>query len=68
MGSVQYGGLEVTSLFFADDVLLAPSDQEHRHALEHFAAEFVADGMKIITSKPEALVLSEKRVGCSLQV
>ncbi len=46
-----------------DVVLMDPSDRDLRHALGRFAA-----GMRISTSKSEAMVLSRKKVACPLQV
>ncbi|KAI3377375.1 hypothetical protein L3Q82_008564 [Scortum barcoo] len=55
--------------FFADDVvLMASSGQDLQHVLERFAAECEAAGMRISTSKSEAMVLDRKRVACPLQV
>lgn len=52
------GGLEVTSLLFANDFfLLAPSEPDLKHTLECFAADFEVVGMKLSTSKSEAMVL-----------
>uniref|UniRef100_A0A3Q3JAD5 Reverse transcriptase domain-containing protein n=1 Tax=Monopterus albus TaxID=43700 RepID=A0A3Q3JAD5_MONAL len=66
---VWFGDHRISSLLFADDVvLLAPSNQDLQHALGRFAAECEAAGMRISTSKSEAMVLSRKRVACSLQV
>ncbi|KAI3369274.1 hypothetical protein L3Q82_007526 [Scortum barcoo] len=57
------------SLLFADDVvLMASSGQDLQHVLERFAAECEAAGMRISTSKSEAMVLDRKRVACPLQV
>ncbi|KAG1932899.1 hypothetical protein F2P79_020886 [Pimephales promelas] len=62
---VRFGDYTISSLLFADDVVvLAPSYQDLQHALERFAAA----GMRISTSKSEAMVLSRKRVACPLQV
>ena len=59
----------MSSLLFADDVvLLAPSSQDFQHVLGWFAAECEAAGMRISTSKPEAMVLNWKKLVCSLQV
>ncbi|KAK3547897.1 hypothetical protein QTP70_000353 [Hemibagrus guttatus] len=56
-------------LLFADDVvLLAPSSLYLQHALGHFAAECEAAGMRVSTSKSEAMVLDRKKVACTLQV
>ncbi|KAI3352081.1 hypothetical protein L3Q82_020903 [Scortum barcoo] len=53
----------------ADDVvLMASSGQDLQHVLERFAAECEAAGMRISTSKSEAMVLDRKRVACPLQV
>ncbi|XDV31537.1 hypothetical protein PO909_002528 [Leuciscus waleckii] len=66
---VRFGDHTISSLLFADDVVvLASSDQDLQHALGRFAAECEAAGMKISTSKSEAMVLSRKRVVCPLQV
>ncbi|KAI3377238.1 hypothetical protein L3Q82_009150, partial [Scortum barcoo] len=42
--------------------------QDLQHVLERFAAECEAAGMRISTSKSEAMVLDQKRVVCPLQV
>ncbi|KAI3361699.1 hypothetical protein L3Q82_002057 [Scortum barcoo] len=42
--------------------------QDLQHVLEQFAAECEAAGMRISTSKSEAMVLDRKRVACPLQV
>ncbi|KAK3545823.1 hypothetical protein QTP70_015266, partial [Hemibagrus guttatus] len=39
-----------------------------QHALGHFAAECEAAGMRVSTSKSEAMVLDRKKVVCTLQV
>ncbi len=66
---VRFGDHMISSLLFADDVvLLAPSDQDLRHALGRFAAECKAAGMRISTSKSKAMVPSRKKVACPLQV
>ncbi len=66
---VRFGDHTFSSLLFADDVvLLAPSDQDLRNALGRFAAEGEAAGMRINTSKSEAMVISRKNVACPLQV
>ncbi|KAI3365316.1 hypothetical protein L3Q82_010406, partial [Scortum barcoo] len=51
-----------------DVVLLASSSQDLQHVLERFAAECEAAGMRISTSKSEAMVLDRKRVACPLRV
>ena len=67
--SAQFGDLRIASLLFADDVvLLATSDRDLQHALGRFAAECEAVGMRVSTSKSEAMVLCWKMVECSLQV
>ncbi len=59
----------MSSLSFAENVvLLAPSDQDLRHALGRFANKYEADRMTISTSKSENMVLSRKKVACPLQV
>ncbi|KAK3567833.1 hypothetical protein QTP86_027230 [Hemibagrus guttatus] len=53
----------------ADDVvLLASSGLDLQHALGCFAAECEAAGMRVSTSKLEAMVLARKKVACTLQV
>ena len=66
---VWYGSRWISSLLFADDVvLLAPLSQDLQHVLGWFAAKREAAGMKISTSKSEAMALDWKKVACSLQV
>uniref|UniRef100_A0A669BS49 Reverse transcriptase domain-containing protein n=1 Tax=Oreochromis niloticus TaxID=8128 RepID=A0A669BS49_ORENI len=63
------GGLRISSLLFSEDVvLLASSGDGLQLALEQFAAECEAVGMRMSTSKSEAMVLSRKRVECPLRV
>ncbi|KAI3353924.1 hypothetical protein L3Q82_005129 [Scortum barcoo] len=60
---VRFGNHRISSLLFADDVvLMASSSQDLQHVLERFAAECEAAGMRISTSKSEAMVLDRKRV------
>ncbi|KAI3372104.1 hypothetical protein L3Q82_006957 [Scortum barcoo] len=50
------GNHRISSLLFADDVvLMASSGQDLQHVLERFAAECEAAGMRISTSKSEAM-------------
>uniref|UniRef100_A0A8C2ZC47 Reverse transcriptase domain-containing protein n=1 Tax=Cyclopterus lumpus TaxID=8103 RepID=A0A8C2ZC47_CYCLU len=70
---IRFGSLGIASLLFADDVVLfASSDRDlHRdlqHSLGRFAAECEAAGMRVSTSKSEAMVLCQKPADCSLQV
>ncbi|KAK3534617.1 hypothetical protein QTP86_016770, partial [Hemibagrus guttatus] len=66
---VRFGDHRISLLIFADDVvLLAPSSLDLQHALRHFAAECEAAGMRVSTSKSEAMVLNRKKVACTLQV
>ncbi|KAI3377068.1 hypothetical protein L3Q82_000278 [Scortum barcoo] len=66
---VRFGNHRISSLLFADDVvLLASSSQDLQRVLERFAAECEAAGMRISTSKSEAMVLDWKRVACPLRV
>ena len=66
---VLFGNRRISSLLFADDVvLLASSNQDLQCALGRFAAECEAAGMKISSSKSEAMVLDRKKVACPLQV
>ena len=55
---VWFGNLWVTSLLFADDVvLMASTCQDLQRTLEQSAAECEAAGMKVSSSKSEAIVL-----------
>ncbi|KAK3559185.1 hypothetical protein QTP86_005078 [Hemibagrus guttatus] len=68
---VQFGDhrLIISSLIFADDVvLLTSSGLDLQHALGRFTAECEAAGMRVSTSKSEAMVLDRKKVACTLQV
>ena len=66
---LQFGGLRIASLLFADDVvLMAPSACDLQHSLDRFTAECEAAGMRISTSKSEAMVLSRKPMDCLLRV
>ena len=48
---MQFGGLRIASLLFADDVvLMAPSVCDLQHSLDQFAAECEVAGMRISTS------------------
>ncbi|TWW71681.1 hypothetical protein D4764_16G0001780 [Takifugu flavidus] len=51
-----------------DVVLLASSPCDLQLSLDRFAATCEAAGMKISTSKSEAMVLNQKKVECLLQV
>ncbi|KAK3547092.1 hypothetical protein QTP86_011400 [Hemibagrus guttatus] len=66
---VRFGDHRISSLIFADDVvLLASSSLDLQHALGRFAAECEAAGVRVSTSKSEAMVLDRKKVACTLQV
>ncbi|KAK3522284.1 hypothetical protein QTP86_001721 [Hemibagrus guttatus] len=66
---VQFGDQRISLLLFVDDVvLLAPSSLDLQHALGHFVAECEMAGMRVSTSKSEAMVLDRKNVACTLQV
>jgi len=66
---VWFGDLRIASLLFADNVvLLATSDRDLQHALGRFAAECESVGMRVSTSKSEAMVLCQKTVECSFRV
>ncbi len=60
------GDLRIVSLLFADDVV--SSDRDLQHALGWFAAECEVVGMRVSTSKTEAMVLCWKTVDCFLWV
>ncbi|KAI3364051.1 hypothetical protein L3Q82_010881 [Scortum barcoo] len=60
----RFGNHRISSLLFADDVvLLASSSQDLQHVLERFAAECEAAGMRISTSKSEAMVTRPEKGG-----
>ncbi|TWW60624.1 R2 Retrovirus-related Pol polyprotein from type I retrotransposable element [Takifugu flavidus] len=66
---VRLGDLRIGSLLFADDVvLLASSARDLQLSLDRFAAACEAAGMRISTSKSEAMVLDRKKVECLLRV
>ncbi|KAK3508912.1 hypothetical protein QTP70_013723 [Hemibagrus guttatus] len=66
---VRFGDHRISSLIFADDVvLLAPSSLDLQHALGRFSAECEAAGIRVSTSKSEAMVLDRNKVACTLQV
>ncbi|TWW74022.1 hypothetical protein D4764_14G0000230 [Takifugu flavidus] len=66
---IRFGDLRITSLLFADDVvLLASSARDLQLSLDRFAAACEAAGMRISTSKSEAMVLNRKKVECLLRV
>ncbi|TWW78139.1 R2 Retrovirus-related Pol polyprotein from type I retrotransposable element [Takifugu flavidus] len=66
---VWFGDLRIGSLLFADDVvLLASSARDFQLSLDRFATACEAAGMKISTSKSEAMVLNRKKVECLLRV
>ncbi|KAK3509067.1 hypothetical protein QTP70_020205 [Hemibagrus guttatus] len=68
-GGSRFGDHRISSLIFAEDVvLLASSGLDLQHALGRFAAECEAAGMRVSTSKSEAMVLDRKKVACTLQV
>ncbi|TWW54874.1 hypothetical protein D4764_0244430, partial [Takifugu flavidus] len=54
--------------FLDDVVLLASSARDLQLSLDRFAAACEAAGMKISTSKSEAMVLNRKKVECLLRV
>ena len=69
MSRCRFGDLRIASLLFADDVvLLASSDRDLQHALERFAAECESVGMRVSTSKSEAMVLCRKTKDCPLRL
>ncbi|XP_070399338.1 uncharacterized protein [Nothobranchius furzeri] len=66
---VEFGGRRISSLLFADDVvLLASSSSDLQLLLGRFAAECEAAGMRVSTSNSETMVLDRKRVACPLRV
>ena len=66
---IWFGNLRVSSLLFADDVvLLASSSQDLQCTLEQVAADCEVVEMRVRSSKSEFMVLNPKKVECSLQV
>ncbi|KAI3363672.1 hypothetical protein L3Q82_001297 [Scortum barcoo] len=70
---VRFGNHRISSLLFADDVVLlaSSSSQDLQHVLERVCSRVKcgeAAGMRISTSKSEAMVLDRKRVACPLRV
>lgn len=62
-GGFCFGGLKISSLVFADDVVLLPSSGgDLQLALGQFAAECEASRKRISTSKSKVVALSQKRV------
>ncbi|XP_071059967.1 anamorsin isoform X1 [Pseudochaenichthys georgianus] len=63
------GGRLILEEAVTDDVvLMASSVCDLQHSLDRFATECEAAGMRISTSKSEAMVLSRKPMDCPLQV
>ncbi len=68
-GGLQFGRLRTSLLIFVDDVVLkASSVCDLWHSLDQFTAECEAAGMRISTSKSEAMALSMKPANCPLLV
>ncbi|KAJ0004772.1 hypothetical protein NQD34_010986 [Periophthalmus magnuspinnatus] len=66
---VWFGNHRISSLLFADEfVLMASSNQGLQQALGRFAAECEVAGMRISSTKSEAMVLDRKKVVCPLRV
>ncbi|TWW70800.1 hypothetical protein D4764_17G0002830 [Takifugu flavidus] len=66
---VEFSGRKISSLLFADDVvLLAPSNRDLQQMLGRFATECEVAGMRISTSKSESMVLTRKKIECLLRV
>ncbi|KAI3369576.1 hypothetical protein L3Q82_024385 [Scortum barcoo] len=67
---VRFGNHRISSLLFAWMMLSCWLHQARTFSsvLERFAAECEAAGMRISTSKSEAMVLDRKRVACPLRV
>ena len=67
--SVRIGNAVLGKLLFADDLALLTSSQaDLQSALERFAAECEANGMRISTGKTEVMVLSRRHTECTLYV
>ena len=68
-GGSQVLGLRIPSLLFADDVVLLVSmNSDLQLALGRFVAECEAAGVRISTSKFEAMLLRRKRVDYPLWI
>ena len=66
---LQVSDLKIASLLFADDVVLMASlAVDLQCSLDQFTAKCETAGMRISTSKSEAMVLSRKSVDCLLRV
>ena len=66
---LQFGGQRISSLLFADYVVLMASPAcDLLHLLDRLAAECEAAGMRISTAKFEGMTLSRKPVDCLLRV
>lgn len=65
---VWFDDLRITLVFSDGGVLLASLNSELQHALGQFVAECEVARIRLNTSKSEALVLSQKRVVCSLHI
>ncbi|KAI3357920.1 hypothetical protein L3Q82_016305 [Scortum barcoo] len=64
----RFGNHRISSLLFADDVvLLASSSQDLQHVLERFAAKCEAAGMRISTSKSGGHGTRPEKVVCPLR-
>ena len=61
-------GWEFTLLLFADFVVFLSSVHDLQHSLDRFAVNCEAAGMRISTSKSEAMVLSRKPMEHLLRV
>ena len=66
---MQFGGLRIASLLFANAVVLMASlFCDLQLSLDWLASKCEATGMRISTSKSEALVLCRKQIDCLLLV
>lgn len=67
MEGVEFGCGRISTLDFADDIVYLASNNYLRLLREQFAVKREATGMKISTSKSEAMTLTQKGVACPLQ-
>ncbi len=65
---VRFGDHTISSLLFADDVVLLALQTRTFGMHWDFAAECEEAGMKMSTSKSEAMAISREKVACPLQV
>ena len=63
---LQFGGLRISTLLFADDVASSACDLQH--SVDRLAVECEAAWMRMSTAKSEDMTLSREPVDCLLWV